>query len=79
MLVGKWTLLVRVTLDATCISAGRQPGLLEFESTVWIVTVTATHKPFHHFVVKWSGERRLDLAMAIDTELRVVHLQHPDG
>lgn len=69
-------LFVDVALNAGCISARRQSGLLQLKSAVWIVTVAATHGAFQNLVVEGRRELRFDFAMATDTKLRIVGLQH---
>ena len=71
VLVSEWTLLVRMTLYAGRIGAGCQPGLLEFETTVRIMTVAALHCAFQHFVVERQIELMLGLAMTTETKLRL--------
>jgi hypothetical protein len=77
--IGKRPLLIRVTLNASRISTGGQSRLLEFEPTMRIVAITAAHRAFQHFVMEGRGKCRLDLAVATDAELRVVHFQHSDS
>lgn len=78
MFKGKRPLLVGVTLNASRISAGGQSRLLELEPTMRIVAVTTAHRAFQDFVMERRIECRLDLAVATDAELRVIHLQHSD-
>ena len=75
--IGKRALLVRVTLDTSCIPAGCEPGLFEFESTMRVMAIAATHGSFQHLVMEGRRKRRLDLAVATHTELRVTRFQHP--
>ncbi len=77
--IGERTLLVRVTLDTSCIPACCEPGLFEFEATMRVMTITATHGSFQNLVVKGRRKCRLDLAVATQAKLRVVHLQHSDA
>ena len=72
-------LLVRVALETSCIAARYESGRFEFKSPVRIVAITATHGPFHNFVVKGRGKCRLNLSVATHTELRVVRPEHSDG
>ena len=46
------SLLVCVTLDASCISSCREPGLFRLETAVRVVTIAATHRAFQNFVVE---------------------------
>src|SRR5882724_2649405 len=77
--ISKRPLFVRVTLNTSGIRAGRQSGLLEFESAMRVMAIAATHGPFQNLMMEGRGERRLDLALATYTELRVVRAQHSDG
>jgi hypothetical protein len=67
-------LLISVTLDASCIGAGRQSRLFQFKSTVRVVAVTALHQPFQHFVMKRHIELMFSFAVAAHTKLRFTHL-----
>ena len=71
----KWTLLVRVALDARGISADRQPRLLQLETAVRIVAIAAAHRAFEHLVVRRHRELVFDFAVATQTELRFTDLQ----
>ena len=77
--IGERALLVRVTFDTSRIPARGEPGLFELESAMRVVAITATHCPFQDFVVGGHRERRLDLAVATDTELRIIRFQHSDS
>jgi hypothetical protein len=68
--VNKRSLLVRMTLDAGGVRAGRESRLLELETAVRIVAVAAPHCPFQHFVMKRQIELVLCLAMTTETKLR---------
>ena len=59
---GERALLVGVTLNASRICAGSQSGLLEFKSTVRIVTITALHRSFKNFMMERLVEIRLRFA-----------------
>ena len=72
------TLLVGVALNASCIRAGGEPGLLEFKTAMRIVTVTALHGPFKDLVVERLVKIRLHLIMTIHAELGFAHFQQPD-
>jgi hypothetical protein len=75
MFKSKRALLVRVALNTTGITTGGQPGLLEFESTMRVMAISAHHGPLKNLMMKRRRERRLDLAVATQTELRVVRFQ----
>ena len=79
VLESEWALLVRVAFETSCIATRYESGRFEFESTMRIVAITATHGSFHNLVVKGRGKCRLDLAVASHTELRVVRPEHSDG
>ena len=71
MFVNKRPLLIGVTLDARRIEAGRQPGLLEFETAMRIVAVAALHRAFQHLVMERQVELVLRFAMAAEAKLRL--------
>ena len=71
VLVNKRSLLVCVTLDASCVGAGRESRLLELKTTVRIMAITALHRAFQHFVVERQLELVLRLAVATHTKLRL--------
>ena len=79
VLVSEWTLFIGVTLNACCISAGGESGLLEFKSTVRIVTIAALHGSFQHLMMEGRTKRRLDLTVTAQAELRLTAFQHVDG
>jgi hypothetical protein len=70
MLKNKRSLLIRVTLDASCIGSRRQSCLFELKTTVRIVTIAALHRAFQHFVMERQIELVLRLAMTTETKLR---------
>ena len=71
MFVNKRPLLIGVTLDARRIEAGRQPGLLEFETAMRIVAVAALHRAFQHFVMEGQVELVLHLVVTTEAKLRL--------
>lgn len=77
--ISEWTLFVRVTFNASSISAGGQARLFKFETAMRVMTITATHRTFRNFVMEGHRERRFHFAMATQTKLRVAHLQHFDS
>ncbi len=74
--ISEWTLLVRMTFNASSISAGCQSRLFELETAVRVMTIAATHRTFHDFVVEGHRERGFHFAVATQTKLRVAHFQH---
>jgi hypothetical protein len=54
--ISEWTLFVRVTFNASSIAAGGQACLFEFETAVRVMTIAATHRAFHNFVMEGHGE-----------------------
>ena len=74
--VSERTLLVRVALDARCIAAGGKPCLLEFETTMRIVAITALHRAFENLVMERHIECGLHLTMTTHTKLRLTDFQH---
>ena len=79
MLESKRPLLVSVALDARGIGARCEARLSRLKSAVRVMTIAAAHRAFQHFMMERRRKCRLDLVVATDAELRVVHLQHPDG
>jgi hypothetical protein len=64
-----------MALYARGICAGGQSGLLEFETAVGIVTITALHHAFEDLVMKWLVEIGLNFVMTVHAELRLAGLQ----
>ncbi len=64
-----------MTLYAGRICSGGQPGLLELETTVRIVTITALHRALEHLVVKRLVEVGLNFVVAAYAELRFTDLE----
>src|SRR5436190_347579 len=64
MLVSKRPLLVSVALDAGGIGARSEARLSRLKSTMWIVTVAATHRAFQNFMMERHSELRLHFVMA---------------
>ena len=75
VLISEWPLFVCMTLNASCIAAGGQARLFKFETAVRVMTIAATHRTFHYFVMEGHGERRLHFAVATEAKLWVAHLQ----
>ena len=73
--VNERTLLVGMALYTCCICTGRQSCLLEFETAVGIVTITALHHAFKDLLVKWLVEIRLNFVVTTYAELRLASLQ----
>ena len=78
VLISKRTLFVRMTFNASSISAGGQSRLFKFETAVRVMTIAAAHCTFRHFVMEGHRERCFHFAVATQTELRVAHFQHFD-
>lgn len=76
VLISERTLFVRMTFNAGSISAGGQTCLFEFETAMRVMTIAATHRAFHDFMVEGHREGCFHFAMATETKLRVAHLQH---
>ena len=75
VLVSERSLLVRMTLYARRVRAGGQPGLLELETAVRIVTVAALHRAFEDLVMKRLVEVGLNFVVAAYAELRLADFQ----
>jgi len=73
--INKRSLLVRMTLDTSCIEARCESRLLEFETAVRIVAGAALHRSFQHFVMKRQIELVLGLAMTTEAKLRFACLE----
>jgi len=78
VLISEWPLFVRVTFNASSISAGGQSRLFKFETAMRVVTIAATHRAFHNFVMKGHGKGRFHFAVTTQTELRVAFFQQFD-
>ena len=74
--VNERSLLVGVALDARCIDAYGQLGLLGFEPAVRIVTITASHCSLEDFVMEGLLEIRLGLVVAAHAKLWFTLLKH---
>ena len=75
MLIDKWTLLVRVTLDACRICTGSKSGLFEFKTAMWIVAVAALHGSFKNLVMERKIKLVLHLGMTTEAQLRFAYSQ----
>jgi hypothetical protein len=64
MFVNEWPLLVRMTPNARSIRSDGKFRLFRFKSSVRVVTVTAPHRPFEHFVMERFCELRFCFGMA---------------
>jgi len=73
--VSKRTLLVGMALYARRIGAGCQSCLLELETAVRVVTITALHRAFEDLVMKGLVEIRLYFVMTTYAELRLADLE----
>lgn len=69
-------LLVRVTLNASGVRAGRQPGLLKFKTAVRVMAVATLHHSFKNFVMERFVKVGLGFCMTAHTKLRLADLQH---
>jgi len=66
----EWTLFVRMTLNTGRVDSGRQSGLLEFKTAMWIVAITALHSTFENLVMKRQIELVLYFGVATQAKLR---------
>ena len=71
------SLFVRVALEAGGVGSGRQSYLLEFETSMRVVAITALHCPFEHPMMEGAVKLRLRLVVTRHAELRFTRLQHP--
>lgn len=79
VLVNKRPLFISMTLYASCVGTRRQSCLLQFETTVRIVTVAALHRAFQHFVMKRHLKLVFSFAVATQAELWFTLLQQADA
>ena len=73
--VSERPLLVGMALYARGIGAGCQSCLLEFETAVRIVAITALHRAFQNLVMERLVEIGLHFVVTTDAELRLPDLQ----
>jgi hypothetical protein len=78
MFEGKRTLLIGVTLETRSVSTNRQSCLFQFETTVGIVAVTASHGSLKNLVMGRHGELMFDFGMTIKAKLRFTDSQQLD-
>lgn len=71
MFINKRALLIRVTLNASCVYTGRQSGLFQFKTAMRVVAIPAAHRAFKNLVVKGLTELMLYFAVASQANLRV--------
>ena len=76
MLKYERSLLVCVTFQTPGISSCRKPRLLQFKTTMRVVTIAAFHHAFEHFVMKRPAELCFRFAVTTDAELRLTSAQH---
>ena len=50
--ISEWPLFVCMTFNASCIAAGGQARLFEFETAMRVMTIAATHRAFHDLVME---------------------------
>ena len=79
VLIGKWSLLICVTLHTRGIRASCESGLFKLKASVRIVTIAALHRAFQHLVVKGQLKLVLHFGVATQTQLRLVLLQESHG
>src|SRR5436190_17676237 len=77
--IGKWPLLIHVTLNASRVSARGQSRLLKFKTAMRIVAIATLHGALENLVMKGLGEIRLSFTMATQAKLRLAHPQQPDA
>jgi hypothetical protein len=75
----EWSLLVGVTLHARSVSSDCQTRLFQFETTVWVVAVSASHGSFENLVMRRHVELVFDFTVTTETKLRLADLQQLDG
>ena len=70
------SLLVGVTFETARIGACCQPRLLQFETTVRIVTVAAFDQAFEDLVMKRPAELCFRFTVTTDAQLRLASFEH---
>ena len=75
MFVNERSLLVCVTLDASCIYTCRQSCLFQFKTAMWVVAIAALHRAFQHLVMEWQIELVLGFTVATEAKLRFTIFQ----
>ena len=75
MFVNERTLFVCVTLHACRIGARRKSCLFKFETTMWVVAVTALHRSFQHLVMERQIKLVLGFAVTTQTKLWLTFLE----
>ena len=78
MFINKRALLIRVTLNASCICTGRQSGLLQFKTAMRIMTIATLHGAFENFVMGRQLELVLNFGVTAQTKLRLARSQQLD-
>jgi hypothetical protein len=76
MFIGERALLIGMTLHACGVCTCSQSRLLKFKPSMWIVAITALHRPFEDLVVKRHVELVLGLRMTAHAKLRIAFLEH---
>ena len=67
MLVSKWPLLIRMTLNACGVGARGQSSLSQLETAMRVMAVATSHCTFEHFRVERLIKIGLNFTMAANT------------
>ena len=73
MFKDKWSGFVGVTSEADLVLCSRRPELASQESTMRVVTITATNEPLIHAMVKGLRELWLHFSVAAIAKHRLRH------
>lgn len=79
MFIDERTLLVGMTLNARGVGTDSETRLLEFKTTMGVVTIAALHRPFKNLVMEGHVERGLYLTMTSGTKLWFPASEQVDG
>jgi len=74
MLEDKWPSSLGVALGADCILCSSVAELLTLKGSMSIVTIGTLHQPLVDLVMKGHRELRLDIRVALKTQLRLSYL-----
>ena len=77
--VNKWTLFIRMTLYASRVGASRESCLFQFKTAMRVMTITAFHCSFKHFVMEGQIKLVLHLGVAAQAKLWLAVFQKFDG
>ena len=77
MLINKRALLVRMTLNASCIRTSRESCLFQFKPAMRVVTIAALHGSFENLVMEWQIKLVFHFRVTAHAELWLARFQQP--